>query len=1293
MNFQAAVTAIAFVHMARGRQLGWLEGLVDDVPVAVDAETDGAGDDIRLLLGQGKTVEVQVKKGLRATTELWDAMLKLAAGVTGGSIDFGLLIVSPTSSGTITRDLARDVARIGEGRSDGLSAIAVKLVGKLRAKGIDPKAACARLRIQTVHALAADQASATAAKAEFAHLLDDETQIAAAWNTLTAEAMRLIERRGRRDLAGLLAALNASGIRITAASAAPLALLGRLTRWTGAANATYTIVGVDRPLSVEDAWIDLTAIVREDSGAEEKGSLEEALRKYQDWESRGGGRDVQSVDPETLGRFVTETVLVAGPGMGKTTLLKRIARRYSGDGIPVLKVRLSAVATRMRSGDTFEEAMFSLGLDGSGISPAETRAAGFRNWTLLCDGLDECGAMQEQVADGVMRFAAGHPGSRIIVTTRPIGYRAAHFGDWRHYDLPALSYSDAYASAARLLDVVIAGGPTEGESAWDISRRELFNTPAAKIVGRTPLMLSLAVAVMARGRSLPESRERLYEVIFELIDDAPNARIPEPPAPASVLRGFLNVLGWTLTERPLDTIDDTLERGAAWLTEQLGTRPLAAAAAAETYLEYWEHVGMVERVGHAGREVLSFIHKSFGEFAAARHLRALTPSDITAAIARILNEAAWAEVLRFAGLLGLAEEVATGLSGAADARQIAFAVELIADGKPPPQAATRSVILTAAVGIVAGDRRGSALLVEAPLVRASSAHPGEAAPLLAAHLDSGQPWTRLVAWACAVTAGPAHYALDDLIDALPEVVRAIEPSIKQGLGGGLMLGGGADRDIGEAFVLAAFEEILDRASTDVADDLARTVLDAEQLGSSDFVQRANRLLKAKGRSYVVGSSYSIDTSLFDVPDGYHEAFSAMWEAVFEALELPPPSEAEVAQATPPLLYLSAFIEASAMHRVVAGDTWGWSRPFDPGALRETLLAFVHVIGVDREKLREEAIQARAYLATEKARRFSSLYELTSSVDPPPAAWSRVRELEVDPALIEAAIRHPSQWVKWVAANLLEELLPKHDLTLAVERLLETGRGYTLWAAAGLAVELVPEEAARLVLARLAKPLVPGCGHLFDLLAQMDAPASPDLASVIRDGLLADVRTAIAAAELAIKFEVSASATFATTLERAYAHWLVNEEPYPEKGGAIPDSPRATILAALGRISCPAYADIKRLLSDPRSDVTKYANEALAERMRLPDGERSRLIADVNAGEMSAHALHRLLREGIPLDAAERAAAEGLLDSPSVSVRFNAMALLDERYMDRDRIRVRAETLSRDHDERISDRAFAILEGK
>jgi len=1293
MNFQAAVTAIALVHMARGRQLGWLAGLVDDTPVAVHAETGGAGDDIRLILRDGSRVEIQAKKGLRATSELWNAMLALSSGLADGSIDFGLLAVSPTSSRTITNDLARDVVRIGEGRKDQLSPLADRLVGELKALALDPETVCRHLRIQTVHALAADQASIAAAKAELAHLLDDEAQVPTAWNALMSEAGALIERRGGCDLGRLSSALRSLEIRVAAVSAAPLPLLERLTRWTMAANATYSIVGLDRPLSVDDAWIELTAIVREDNLATEQRTLEEALRSYQEWESRSGSRDVRSVDPETLCRFVTKTVLVAGPGMGKTTLLKRIARRYSEDGVPVLKMRLSNVATRMRSGDTFEEAVFSLGLDGSGISPAAARAAGFSNWTLLCDGLDECGALQEEVASGVARFAEGHPGSRILLTTRPIGYRAVHFRDWRHYDLPALSYSDAYASAAKLLEPIVELNHEGTESAWDISRRELFDTPAAKIVGRTPLMLSLAVAIIARGQSLPSTRERLYEAIFSLIDEAPNARMPEPPAPVSVLREFLNLLGWSLTERPLDSIEATQQRCAAWLSEQLDLKPLAATAEVERYVEYWEHVGLVERVGHGHQRVLSFIHKSFGEFAAARHLRSLEVSGRTAALTEIVGKPNWAEVLRFAGLLGLGESVASMLAGTAGSAQIAFAVEIAADAKPPPGYELRRAIFTAAAGVVGGDRRRAALQVGAPLLRAASRFPGEVGPLVGGLLHSQQAWTRLIGWACAVAAGPAHYRLDDLIEALPEVVGSIQPRFRRSLGGGIELGTGGEREIGEAFALGACEEILDRLPEDVADDLVRSALGAEQLATTGFLRLANALVREKGRFYAIGTSRPLRSGLFDVPEGYYEAFVSMWEAIFEAFELPPTTAAEPRD-KPPLLHLSAFIEASNMNNVELGDVWGWASDFDRPALRATLTALVHVTRIDVEKLREDLVQARIFVRAGKARRFTSLFELTSQVDPPPPCWTHVRELALKPDAFEAAIRHRAQWVKWIAANLLQELVSKEELAPIVERLMATGRGYTLWAAAGLAAELTPEKATELVLERLSKPLVPGCRHLFPLLAGSRGLDPAVLVKALRAGLLAeDVHTAIAAAELAVAVEPPPSEEALDLLEAAWRHWQEHEEPYPNKGGAVPDSPRAAILKAQWRTRQPGYAAIKPLLTDPRSDVSQYAGEILAKRMATPEGERLALIGDTGAGQISAHHLSQLLKKGVTLDPAERAAAENLLRSPLLSARFQAMALLDERYMSRDRIRSHAQRLSADDDDRIRDRAYSLLESE
>lgn len=91
-NFQAAITAIASVHLLAGKPLGWLTGLVDDIPVGIWAESEGPGDDLRLELVDGRVAEVQAKKGLQRGAALWEALDALAAAVSRGRLDFGVLI-------------------------------------------------------------------------------------------------------------------------------------------------------------------------------------------------------------------------------------------------------------------------------------------------------------------------------------------------------------------------------------------------------------------------------------------------------------------------------------------------------------------------------------------------------------------------------------------------------------------------------------------------------------------------------------------------------------------------------------------------------------------------------------------------------------------------------------------------------------------------------------------------------------------------------------------------------------------------------------------------------------------------------------------------------------------------------------------------------------------------------------------------------------------------------------------------------------------------------------------------
>ena len=117
LDFQARVSAIVMAHLLAERPVAWLDGVLDDTPLELRAETGGAGDDVGFSTKGGKQVELQAKRGLQRGEDLWDALIALSKGISDGTIDAGVLAVSPDSSGTIRHELAEDIVRLGTGRN------------------------------------------------------------------------------------------------------------------------------------------------------------------------------------------------------------------------------------------------------------------------------------------------------------------------------------------------------------------------------------------------------------------------------------------------------------------------------------------------------------------------------------------------------------------------------------------------------------------------------------------------------------------------------------------------------------------------------------------------------------------------------------------------------------------------------------------------------------------------------------------------------------------------------------------------------------------------------------------------------------------------------------------------------------------------------------------------------------------------------------------------------------------------------------------------------------------------
>jgi hypothetical protein len=325
-DFQAAVTAIALTHTLSGSALGWLEGIVLDIPTEVAAETGGAGDDLRLTFSSGEVAEAQIKKGLRGGNELQGVLEALARGLRAGDIHYGVLVIDPNSSRTIGHAVAADIVRLADGPATKLSTQAKRFRQWLDTNGMDVRQTCARLRIVTIPAIAGDSEAVRTSLAHLARVCARSVDAQAAWDRLYREAHLIMARSGSRNLSTVASVLRSAGLVLSSdPSGGPSAILERLCGWTLATTAEYSILGVSKPLPMDAAWLPLTAAVTDQDEETAVADLGAALARYH--QGPGHRKETESCDATTIARFRRLAVVCAGPGSGKTTLLKRLAVR------------------------------------------------------------------------------------------------------------------------------------------------------------------------------------------------------------------------------------------------------------------------------------------------------------------------------------------------------------------------------------------------------------------------------------------------------------------------------------------------------------------------------------------------------------------------------------------------------------------------------------------------------------------------------------------------------------------------------------------------------------------------------------------------------------------------------------------------------------------------------------------------------------------------------------------------------------------------------------------------------
>ncbi|MFF7991473.1 NACHT domain-containing protein [Kitasatospora xanthocidica] len=391
-------------------------------------------------------------------------------------------------------------------------------------------------------------------------------------------------------------------------------------------------------------------------------------------------RDVLSV---LAGAHGARLVLLGDPGSGKSTLARYLALTLSQspdgplaplDGLVPLVVELRQYADSQWRERTFEDFLdHRHGVAGMSLPRPELRrllAEG--RAVVVFDGLDELfdSGVRAATAERIAAFAARYERTRVVVTSRVIGYQRAALGGagFTHFMLQDLAPGRIAEFARRWYAIAC---PHEPELAARLVERITgavdFSRPIRELAGN-PLLLTI-LAIIGRRQTLPRDRQGVYEHAVRVLvahwdRDTKHLQAPLSPTAAEALDllddrerlELLRLLARRMQEGTGGIAGNhihakDLEAVFREYFAEFGLPPHQCLAAARALRDQLRERNFI--LARYGGEVYGFVHRAFLEYLAAADIvhrytvgREWTPEGLIAELfARRADDPAWHEVL------------------------------------------------------------------------------------------------------------------------------------------------------------------------------------------------------------------------------------------------------------------------------------------------------------------------------------------------------------------------------------------------------------------------------------------------------------------------------------------------------------------------------------------------------------------------------------------------------------------------------------------------------------------------
>lgn len=367
------------------------------------------------------------------------------------------------------------------------------------------------------------------------------------------------------------------------------------------------------------------------------------------------------IDIWGLDQLIDRTVLLGNPGVGKTTAAQAllylhamdagrplpflvVLREFAADDVPAISV-LRYIENKL---ETFYQCKPSPGvierllLNGSSL--------------VIFDGLDELVDTRRRanVSDVVERFCSEYPLTRVLVTSRTIGYDEARLDDRQFTCYYLQDFGD------EAVHTYVKNWFASDENSEHINP-ETFLAESASVVDlrRNPLMLGL-MCILYRGEgSIPRNRAEMYEkctkLLFEKWDAIRKIHV-DLRARSLVEQSIRYIAYWLLTRndgQAVVTERELISETKNYFLKCGYERPGEAEDAAAEFVGFCRgRMWVLTEVGTTsrGESLYTFTHRTFLEYYAAYYLTSINdaPEQLARTLSVKIARAEWDTIAQLA---------------------------------------------------------------------------------------------------------------------------------------------------------------------------------------------------------------------------------------------------------------------------------------------------------------------------------------------------------------------------------------------------------------------------------------------------------------------------------------------------------------------------------------------------------------------------------------------------------------------------------------------------------------------